>query len=116
MIKENKIKIIISYIVTLLPMLFGIFAWGKFAETEFSNVVNIDALRLVTVFIIPGIMLVLNTACILLVHFGWGGKDQNTKVITMALSIIPAISVYTSVIFYSLLLGADLNYKLFISL
>ena len=116
MIKENKIKIIISYIVTLLPMLFGIFTWGKFAETEFSNVVNIDALRLVTVFIIPAIMLALNTACILLFHFGFGGKEQNKKVITMALSIIPAISVYTSVIFYSLLLGADLNYKLFISL
>ncbi len=116
MIKENKLKIILSYIVTLLPAVFGICMWGRLEESEFSNVVNVETLRWTTVFLIPGVMLALNTACILLFHFGFGGKDQNKKVITMAFSIIPAISVYTSVVFYSLLLGINVDYKLVISL
>jgi len=115
MIKENRIKIIISLIVTLLPTVFGLCFFNKILEAEHSNVANAKGVMLTAIVIIPLIMSVLNLLCILFTHFDLKRERQNKKVIGAVLWIMPVISVYSSFIFYSVLFGINVNYQIITS-
>ena len=109
MIKENRIKIIVSFVITLLPMILGLCLWGKISE-GYENVLH--SVKVATVFILPSVMLVLNALCIFFTHLDTKNAKQNKKVISSVLWIIPTISLYTSLIFYSILLGWNVNLQI----
>ena len=113
MIKENKIKVIISYVVALLPMLVGICFWDKIGSGSDSV---LRSVRIMATFVIPSFMLVLNTLLVIVESYQFKKRRQNKKIIAMMLFIAPMISLYTSLIFYSIILGWDISIQLMTSL
>lgn len=113
MIKENKLKVAISLFVTILPMLVGLCFFGKISG---GSEAMMRSVKITSVFILPTFMLLLNIACIAFTNFESKNKPQHKKIITMVLWIIPSLSIYTSMIFYSILLGWDINIQLVTSL
>lgn len=113
MIKNNKVKVALSLLITLLPMFVGICFWGKISETREAVMRSV---KIMAVFVIPLIMCALNTLCIAVTHFDMKRVEQNKKIIAMALWIMPIMSMYVSMIFYSVLLGWDINILFFTAL
>ena len=113
MIKENKIKVIISYVVALLPMIVGICFWDKIGSGSDSV---LRSVRIMATFVIPSFMLVLNTILVIVESYQFKKRRQNKKIIAMMLFIAPMISLYTSLIFYSIILGWDISIQLMTSL
>ncbi len=113
MIKSNKIKVALSLLITLLPMFVGICFWGKISE---AHEAIMRSVKIMAVFVIPMIMCVLNALCIVVTHFDMKRVEQSKKIVAMALWIMPIISIYVSMIFYSVLLGWDINIVFFTAL
>ena len=113
MIKENKLKVAISLFVTILPMIVGLCFWGKISE-GYEAVMR--SVKIMAVFVIPSIMLAFNVLCILITHFDVKRNAQHKKIISSILWIIPSISVYTSLVFYSVLLGWNVNLQIITAL
>ena len=113
MIKENKIKVILSYVVALLPMLFGVCFWSKLGEGGESA---LRSVKTMAIFVIPSFMVVLNTLLLICESYQFKKRRQNKKIITLMLFITPTISIYASLIFYSILLGWDISIQLMTSL
>ena len=113
MIKENKLKVAISLLATLLPMVIGLCLWGKISDGH-EHVMR--SVKIMSVFGIPLIMFVLNVLCILFTHYDTKRVEQHKKIIAMVLWIMPLISLYVSLIFYFVLLGWNINIQLTTSL
>ena len=113
MFKENKIKMIASFVLTLLPMIIGICLWGKISDL---NGVTMRSVKIMSVFVIPVVMLLLDVALVLWSGYEFKKNKQNKKVISVALFIIPVMSAYASLIFYSILLNWNINIQLATSL
>ena len=113
MIKNNKVKVAFSLLVTLLPMFVGLCFWGKIAE-EHESVMR--SVKIMAVFVIPAFMCLINALCIVVTHFDMKRVEQSKKIVMMALWIMPIISMYVSMIFYSILLGWDINIAFFSAL
>ena len=109
MIKDNRIKMIVSFLITLLPMLVGVCLWGKIGAMEGTA---LRSVKIMSVFVMPSIMIVLDALCILFSKYEYKKNEQHKKIISLTLFIIPLISVYVSLIFYSILLGWDINIQL----
>ena len=113
MIKKYKFKLLISFLVTLLPMIVGICFWKKITS---GYEMVIHSVKVMAVFVIPSIMVVMNALFIFFTGIDLNKNKQHEKIITMALWIVPVISIYVSWIFYSIILGRDINIQLATSL
>ncbi|MBE6537335.1 MAG: hypothetical protein E7673_05210 [Ruminococcaceae bacterium] len=112
MIRENKFKIIISSVTTLLPMIVGICLWGKISE-GYEGVMR--SVKIMAIFVLPSVMVLLNALCLIFTHLDSKNREQNKKVIALVLWILPLISVYASMIFYSVLLGWNVDFQILTS-
>ena len=70
MLKKNKLKVIISSIAILLPMIFGLVMWNKLPDTmttHWGADGNADGFsgKVFAVFGLPVIILVLHFVCLL---------------------------------------------------
>lgn len=98
MIKRNKVKLIISSLVILIPMLFGAFA-GKILPAEIAVHWGFDGKAdgfmnaKAVFFILPGILLALHWGCMFLEAAVNKNVEQNKKVTEIAYWIVPAISL-----------------------
>ena len=100
MIKENKLKYLISSIIIVLPSLVGLmlkdsvksYAKGGWYFT----------------WIMPIVLLALHTGMLVLTRYIDPVK-QSKKIENMIFFTVPAISVYTGAIFIALMLGVDIN-------
>ena len=113
MIKENKIKVIISYVVALLPMIVGICFWDKIGS---GNDTALRSAKVMATFVIPSFMVLLNTLLLICESYQFKKRRQNKKIIAMMLLITPVISLYASLVFYSIILGWDISIQLMTSL
>lgn len=73
MLKKNKSRIIISSIIILLPMIFGLIMWDKLPDTmttHWGADGNADGFsgKVFAVFGLPAITLILHFVCLFL-HF-----------------------------------------------
>ena len=110
MFKKNKLSLIISSIVIMLPTLFGVIFYdaldsGDYADKSMGG-------RGFAVFAIPTILLLFHWLCIIVTSLDKRNVEQSSKVTAMVLWIIPVISVFISVFFYSVMLGKDIDIKL----
>lgn len=114
MIKRNKLKLIISSIVILLPMLLGF--WGtKILPEEIIVHWGIDGnadgwmnpMLVFTVF--PLILLVIHWVCIILTAVLDKNAQQNNKIFGMIFWIIPVISLSSCGIIFMTALGYTSN-------
>lgn len=101
MIKENKLKVLISSIIIVLPVLFGLTVWDKLPEkiaTHWGPNGNPDAYsgKAFAVIFLPLLVLVLHWFCLFATQLDPKNKGQNTKVVALVFWICPAISVLCS--------------------
>ena len=114
MIRKNKWLLIVTSLVTLLPMLVGLLLWNRLPETMATHW-NLDGQAdgygslPFAVFGLPLIMLAGHWLGIFLTMMDPKNKDRNEKPLTMTLWTIPFISNLCAAIQYSLALGVDIS-------
>jgi len=106
MTTKNKIKLLISSLLVLLPCLFGLLVWDHLPEAVVGHWGMdgkadgmISPLGLVVV--LPLILLVLHWVCIAVTLWDNKRKGQSEKVMNLVFWIIPVTSLVVSVILYS---------------
>lgn len=115
MIKKNKFKLIISSLVTLSPIIFGIIMWNKLPEAMnshwgFDGQADGLMLKPVFVFLIPSVFLLLHWVCIYVTFYvDKKNKNQTEKATNLTIWLLPVMSVFTNTIGYSASLGNKLN-------
>lgn len=114
MIKNHKFKAIISSVIILLPILFGIAIWDKLPEQMVSHwggdgVADGYANKAFMVFCLPLILLAVHCLCLLLTSLDKKSKTQNKKIVTLVYGIIPAVSLVVNGLIYAAALGSAEN-------
>ena len=94
MLKKNKLKVVISSIIILLPILFGIIMWNDLPDimtTHWGADGNADGFggKMFVVFGTPIILLILHFLCLLFTSLDKKQKDQNQKALGMIFWILP---------------------------
>jgi len=104
--KKYKKELIISSLCTLIPMFIGLILWNKLPDTmpsHFGVSGEADAYssKAFVVFVPTLIMLVANFICFSATMIDKKNRDQNPKVIKLILMIMPAISIFISLLIYA---------------
>ncbi len=116
MIKNNKMKTLISSLIILLPTLFGLIIWDKLPAEMVSHI-GLDgeadgfSKKAFCVFGLPLILLAFHLFCLWITGKDPKNKKQTKKAIGMVFWILPATSLYVSLIFYSIALGMEISYE-----
>ncbi len=119
MIKKNRTQIILSSIVTLLPMFVGLILWDTLPGRMTTHWgVNGEAdgfsSKAFSVFGLPLIMLAIQWICVLATTKDSANKDQNSKVVGMVLWIIPMTSLITNGMMYAVALGSAVSVDIWV--
>ena len=110
MLKRYKKQLIFSSIVILLPILAGMLMWnilpGNFAtHWGFEGEANGFSSKATAVFVLPLILLAVHWICLFFTAKDLKNNEQNPKVFSMVLWIIPCISLIVCGSTYSIALG-----------
>lgn len=121
MIKKNKWKLLISSIVILLPMVFGLVVWNKLPEhiaTHWGPNGNANGWsnRSFAVFALPIFILLTHWFCIFCTSRDSKNKNQSKKVFGMLLWICPITSLVANGMIYATALGKtiDMNFIVYL--
>ncbi len=118
MIKQNKYKIIISSIITLLPMIFGFLVWNRLPEniaTSFGwngEVTGYNS-KIFAVVGLPAILTFVNLICIIATSADPRRKNIDSKIFSVVISIIPVCSLLCGACIYGNALGYKVNVENF---
>ncbi|MBR6515072.1 MAG: SdpI family protein [Clostridia bacterium] len=112
--KFNKVLLIITSLLILLPILVGVFTWDMLPRqmaTHWGISGEADgwSTRAVAVFVPPVALLVINWICILISKLDRSNKEQNPKAYNMVLCIMPMISWFVNGIMYAVTFGFKFN-------
>ena len=121
MFKNNKWRIIISSLVTALPMLFGIIMWERLPNNmiaHFDTNFTPDGMvsKPIAVFALPLIILLVYWLCLFATSFDKKQQEQNPKAFRIIFWIIPIISLFSNGIIYAVAFGKDLSIEIIFSL
>ncbi len=110
MLKENKCQVIISSVVILLPILFGLMVWNELPDTvaaHWGADGNVDGLcgKTFVVFGFPVMLLAVHLLCLLFTALDQKQKGQNRKALRIVFWITPAISLFVNGIVYAAAFG-----------
>ena len=113
MIKENKKTIIITGIVTLLPILAGVILWDKLPETMATHFGTSSAdgfsSRVFAVFGLPLIMLGVHLLCAFVTAVDPRKKNISPKMYSLVLWLAPVISLIAAAAIYAWNLGYEVD-------
>ncbi|MBQ9742190.1 MAG: SdpI family protein [Ruminococcus sp.] len=114
MIRNNKWKLILGTLVTLLPIPAGLILWDKLPATLATHwgadgTANGQSSKLFAVFIIPLILLALYWICILVTAKDNKNRNQNQKIFDIVIWIVPVLSCIVSGIIYAASMNTGLN-------
>lgn len=117
MVKRNKKQLILTSVLTLLPILIGVVLWNRLPEEfpihwNFQGEVDDWCGKTFAVFGIPVILLAIHWACILATAMDPKRKSGNEKVIQLVLWLIPIISLGMNCLVYTVALGREVNVNL----
>ena len=122
MLKKYRKTLIITTIITLLPILAGLILWNKLPEQipmHFNAAGEVDgwASKPVGVFVMPLVLVAIEWLCAI-GSFKMDPKanNLNEKVMGLVLWFIPALSVLMSVLVYGTALGKEMNVQVVIPL
>lgn len=113
-LKENKIRLLISSFITLIPMLFGIVFWNKLPDLMTTRwgadgVADGFSGKAFAVFVPTGIMLALNLLCATATAFDQNSRNQNKKAMGIIYWIVPMISLLVNGAMYSVAFGEEIS-------
>ena len=109
MFKKNKLSLIISSVVIMLPTVFGLIFYDALGKGMGDYAGKSVGGRGFVVFALPIILLFTHWLCIIITSLDKRSAEQSGKVTAMVLWIIPVISIFVSTVFYSVLLGKKLG-------
>ena len=114
MIKNNKIKVIISSVITALPIIAGLILWNKLPEELVTHWgINGEpdgwSSKPFAVFFLPLFLLAIHFICLFFSSFDKKNSNQNPKAIGIVFWICPMISLLTNAAVYATALGVDVN-------
>ena len=117
MIRENKWKILLTTLVTLLPMLAGLMLWTRLPERmpiHWNAAGELDGWtgKAFAVFAIPGFLAAIHLFGVLCTSLDPKVKGQTKKVLGMVFWICPVMSVLAGALTYSAALGAEVSVEL----
>lgn len=106
MIKQFKKTLIVTSIITLLPILAGLILWERLPETIAThfgadNQANGWSSKWFAVFGLPLILLAAEWFCMLVTSIDPKRKNINRKALGVALWIMPIISLISSLVIYA---------------
>ena len=119
--KHTKLNIILSCIVLLSPIIFGMIVWNKLPESmPIHWGVNGEADRWSSkpfaVFVLPLLILAIHGICIFASRKDFRDKKQSPKVMGLVLWICPLLSVMANSLTYAISLGKEINVLFVVSL
>lgn len=117
MIKNNKWKLIISSLIILLPIVFGLVMWNQLPEriaTHWGPDGTPDgwSSRAFAVFALPLFIFVMHWLCVLVTSKDPKNKDKNQKAQGLVLFICPMISLLGNGLVYTTALGMSLRVEM----
>ena len=121
MIKKNKGTVLVTSIVTLIPVLVGLLLWSKLPE-QIPSHWNIDgeidawSSKPFAVFGFPAILLAIHWVCILVSSADPSSKNYHPKMIQLVLWICPVIGLVLSTLVYAVALGYPLRVEIIMPL
>ena len=112
MIKKNKLKLIISSIVILLPIVAGLLLWDVLPDrmvTHWGADGAVDGFgsRFFAVVVPPVLILILHWVCVIVTSLDPRNKNQNEKALGLIFLICPFISLFANTMIYSTALGME---------
>jgi uncharacterized membrane protein len=104
-VKKNKWKIIISSLVTLLPIVAGLILWDKLPDmvpSHWGPTGEVDAYSSKEFFVfgLPLLMLGLNLLCTIAAGLDPKNKNHEGKPLILVYALIPALTILLSVATY----------------
>ena len=113
-LKENKGKIILSTLLTMLPMLIGLILWNQLPDSMTTHwgadgMADGSAGKAFVVFGIPSIMAAMNVLCMLVTNLDPKQAGQNKKALGIIFWIMPMISLGCCGMMYAIALGKAMN-------
>ena len=114
MIKNNKLKTIISSIVILLPSLFGVIMWDKLPD-ELVTHMGLDGTpdaigsKAMLVFGLPAILLAVHLLCLWISGKDPGHKKQSPKALGIIFRIMPMASICVNGLMYAVAFESAFN-------
>ncbi|MBQ8769439.1 MAG: SdpI family protein [Oscillospiraceae bacterium] len=114
MLKKNKGTLIITSIVTLVPIIIGLALWNKLPEQvpfhwDINGNVDQWASRTISVFLMPAVLLAFHWLCVLMSSIDPKSKNYHPSTIRLVLWICPMISLLLSALVYTHALGYGLR-------
>lgn len=114
MIKKNKMMIILTSVVTLLPMLIGLIIWKELPDpiaTHFGmdGTANGWSSKTFTVFGLPAILLAAHLICVFVTAADPKHQNISNRMFSIILWIVPVCSVLCGIGIYADALGIKLN-------
>ncbi len=117
MLKENKFKVILSSIVILLPILFGLIMWNKLPDmmtTHWGADGNANGFspKPFAILGLPVMLLIMHLICLLFTAKDKNQKGQNKKALNIIFWIAPLISLFSNGMVYSIAFGKTFDFTL----
>lgn len=117
--KNNKWKIFISSLVTVLPILAGIVLWDRLPDmmpTHWGIDGNADAesSKAFAVFGLPIILLAIHLLCCFATSLDKRGREQSNAILSVVMLIVPLMSLCVNGVIYASSLGAVIDVSVFV--
>ena len=106
MVKNNKYKLLVSSLITLLPIPIGLILW-EYLPQQILHSADDRSSQLLAIFAPPIIALITHWVCAAAIIADPKNKDQSKKTMGLALWLCPFISLFTSAFIYSTVFGMD---------
>ena len=120
MLKDKK-TLVLTSVVTLLPVLAGLFLWNRLPETlpiHWNAAGEVDGYgsRAMVVFGLFGILLALHWLAVVMTAADPKNKDQGPQARALTRWIVPALSLVLAVMVYSTALGVAIRVEIVLPL
>lgn len=116
--KENKVRLLVSSVVTLLPILYGVYFWDQLPASFVTHwgadgVADGTGSKAFAVFGMPLIFFAVNLLCFFCTYFDKNNREKNKKAMGIILYVFPLLSVLISLIVYKTAMSDSNSFEFF---
>lgn len=121
MLKKNKKTLILTSIITVLPVIAGIVLWNKLPDSMaihfgVDNKADGFGSKIFAVFGLPIFLLMMQIFCAVVISKDPRKQNISNKLYTLVLWIIPLVSIITNILVYTYNLGVKTDIGLFMEI